>query len=328
MLAKMFLVPWVMVPWVMVPWVMVAWVWVPWVALSFAGSGLAPQPDGSPEPAEETRQRVEEQRPSAQDSRRLQAERDLTTPRPIAALDSMWIEELTWMEVRDALDAGKRTAIVASGGIEQNGPYLATGKHNVVLRGACEGIARALGDALCAPILKLVPEGAIEPPSGHMLFPGTLSLREETFEAVLEDVASSLHAHGFEHVIFIGDSGGNQAGMEAVADRLAQRWGPRSVLYVPEFYRYRELIAHMENDLGVKQTADDGLHDDAAITAMMIAIDPQTVRFDQRVAAGLTTINGVSITPEEELAELGRKLLAWRVETTVEAIRETLVPAR
>ena len=39
------------------------------------------------------------------------------TPRPIEALDSVWIEELTWMEVRDALQAGKTTVIVPTGGI-------------------------------------------------------------------------------------------------------------------------------------------------------------------------------------------------------------------
>ena len=128
-------------------------------------------------------------------------QRQLQTPRPIDALNSVWIEELTWMEVRDAIRDGKTTAIISTGGIEQNGPYLATGKHNYVLAEACEGIARELGNALCAPVIKLVPEGGIEEPTGHMRYPGTISLREETFRQVLDDVASSLKAHGFEHII-------------------------------------------------------------------------------------------------------------------------------
>jgi creatinine amidohydrolase/Fe(II)-dependent formamide hydrolase-like protein len=285
--------------------------------LALAGLVAARQPPGQAplDDAERALRRAEQQRRHAE---------EMATPRPIAALDTVWIEELTWMEVRDALAAGSRTAIVASGGIEQNGPYLVTGKHNVVLRGACEGIARALGDALCAPILKLVPEGDIDPPSGHMVYPGTLSLRQETFEAVLEDTAASLRAHGFEHVIFIGDSGGNQRGMKEVAERLEQRWGEPVVLYVPEFYRYPETIAYMENELGVKQPTNDGLHDDFAITSMMTAIDPETVRFDQRVAAGKTTINGVSILPKEHTVEVGLKILEWRVATTVEAIRKAI----
>ena len=85
----------------------------------------------------------------------------MDTPRPIDAVDTVFIEELTWMEVRDALTSGKTTAVVATGGIEQNGPFVVTGKHNVVLRATTEAIARKLGNALVAPIIKLVPEGEI-----------------------------------------------------------------------------------------------------------------------------------------------------------------------
>ena len=145
-------------------------------------------------------------------------------PRPIPIRDSVFIEDLTWMEVRDLIAEGKDTAIVASGGIEQNGPYLVTGKHNVLLRGTTEAIARDLGNALVAPILKLVPEGDFDPPTEMMRFPGTIGLSQETFRAVLRDVARSLRASGFQHIIFLGDSGGNQAGMTAVAEEMHAEW--------------------------------------------------------------------------------------------------------
>ncbi|HCQ98943.1 MAG TPA: hypothetical protein DIU48_05955, partial [Acidobacteria bacterium] len=134
------------------------------------------------------------------------------TPNPLPAPDTVWLEEMTWMDVRDALAAGKTTAIVPTGGVEPNGPWLVTGKHNHVLHANCDAIARKLGNAICAPIIKLVPEGTIEPPSGHMRSPGTISLREETFQAMLTDVARSLKVHGFRNIVFIGDSGGNQGG--------------------------------------------------------------------------------------------------------------------
>ncbi len=259
---------------------------------------------------------------AAQQDARLQEQ--LRAPRPIEALESVWIEELTWMEVRDALAAGKTTAIIATGGIEQNGPYLATGKHNYVLYGACEGTARALGNALCAPVIKLVPEGDIEEPSGMMRYPGTLSLRRETFEAVLDDVASSLRTHGFEHIVLIGDSGGNQDGMEAVAARLNERWGEIAAHYIPEFYRYRDVFDWMERELGIVEPTNDGLHDDFVITAIMMVHDPTTVRYEQRVAAGLASINGLSIEPKKQTIEIGKKLLAFRVEQTVRAIRAAI----
>src|SRR6187455_1322823 len=71
--------------------------------------------------------------------------------RPIEMHDSVWIEDLTMMEVRDLIKAGKTTAVILTGGIEENGPYLTTGKHNNVLRVMGDPIARGLGNALIAP---------------------------------------------------------------------------------------------------------------------------------------------------------------------------------
>ncbi len=265
-----------------------------------------------------------EERARRQAQAEAQLAEDLRTPRPIPALNSVWIEELTWMEVRDALVDGKTTAIIATGGIEQNGPYVATGKHNYVLIGACEALARELGNALCAPVIKLVPEGSIEPPSGHMRYPGTLSLRPETFRMVLEDVAGSLEAHGFTDVVFIGDSGGNQRWMEQVVTALNERWQGARAHFIPEFYNYDEVLAYMEEDLGVVQPEDEGLHDNFYITSIMMTVDPTVVRYDQRVEAGKATINGVSIAPKEEAIAVGEKLLRFRIERTAQAVRESI----
>lgn len=263
----------------------------------------------------------ERARQQAEQERRVQA--DLKAPRPIDAANSLWLEELTWMEIRDAMAAGKTTVIVPTGGIEQNGPYVALGKHNYVLQGACEAIARALGDALCAPIVKFVPEGNIEQPSGHMRYPGTISLKEETFEAMLDDIGSSLKAHGFKHIIYIGDSGGNQAGMKATVERQNARWGQPIALFVPEFYDYPGVRAYLERELGIMQ-GDDGIHDDYQITALMMTVDPTVVRYDQRVRAGKATINGVSIAPKEKTIEVGKVLMQFRADVTVKAIHAAL----
>ncbi|WP_420634427.1 creatininase family protein [Candidatus Palauibacter sp.] len=251
---------------------------------------------------------------------------ELVSDRPIDMFDSIWIEELTWMEVRDMMADGYNIAIVSTGGIEQNGPYVATGKHNYVLQGTCESIARELGRALCAPIMKLVPEGDIDEPSSHMRYPGTISLRQETFEAVLDDVASSLRAHGFEHIIFIGDSGGNVEGMANVAARLNERWDDAHAHHIPEYYRYGG-GDFLESELGIVETENDGIHDSFGITSLMMTVDPTVVRYEQRVKAGLAKINGVPIAPKEKTIEIGRKLQAYRTALTVEKIRESMARA-
>jgi hypothetical protein len=254
------------------------------------------------------------------------AAQEMDAPRPIAGIESVWLEELTWMEIRDRIADGTTTAIISTGGIEQNGPYVAMGKHNYVLESACEMIAERLGNALCAPIIKLVPEGSIDEPSGHMRYPGTISVREETFEMMLTDVARSLAAHGFTDIVFIGDSGGNQRGMETVAGELNQRWsgaGTRAH-FIPEFYDGDGTIAFMRDELGIEEPSSDGFHDFYWITVQQMVTDPATVRYDERVDAGLAHINGLSSAPKEEAIEVGRKILEWRADTTVEAIRAAI----
>jgi creatinine amidohydrolase/Fe(II)-dependent formamide hydrolase-like protein len=247
---------------------------------------------------------------------------DPNSPRPIDAVDSVFIEDLTWMEVRDALRAGKKTVLVATGGIEQNGPYLVTGKHNVVLRGVTEAIARKLGDALVAPIVAFVPEGDIDPPSQHMNYPGTISLTEDTYRALLTDICASLRAHGFEHIVLLGDSGGNQEGQKAVAERLNRAWagGRTRVHHIADFYNYAQVGVFLQQN-GIRQTPE-GLHDDFGMTAMMLAVDPASVRTEQRIAAGKFRINGVDLAPAEKTAEWGRKLIAFRTDVAAAAIRK------
>lgn len=248
---------------------------------------------------------------------------DPNTPRPIAAVDSVWIEDLTWMEVRDALKAGKTTALVATGGVEQNGPYLVTGKHNVILRALCEAIARRYGNMLVAPIVAFVPEGNIDPPSGHMKYPGTISLSEETYEKLLTDICASLKTNGFTNIVLIGDSGGNQQGMKKVAEQLSAKWsGQARVHFIPGFYDYAGLNKWVASQ-GIKQI-DEGLHDDFVITAQMMVVDPSSVRMKERMAAGKFSINGVDLAPADKTIEWGKKIIAHRTDQTVQAIRAAI----
>lgn len=249
-------------------------------------------------------------------------ERELVAERPMAGIGSVWLEELTWMEIRDAIAGGTTTVIVSTGGIEQNGPYLAMGKHNYILQGACEGIARKLGNALCAPIVKLVPEGGIEEPTGHMRYPGTISVREETFQAMLTDVAMSLAAHGFENVVFIGDSGGNQRGMAAVAEAMNARWTDARAHFVPEYYQsYTDAFDYIRDELGVAEPMNEGIHDDIVITTQMMTQSLEAVRYEQRLEAGNASINGISIADLHQARMIGSAILAFRVERTAAAIR-------
>lgn len=246
---------------------------------------------------------------------------DPHAPRTIDGLDTVFMEEMTWMEIRDALKAGRDTVIVATGGLEQNGPYLVSAKHNIILRATTEAIARKLGNALVSSIIQFVPEGDIDPPSGHMKYPGTISLTEETYRKLITDICASLRAHGFKDIVLIGDSGGNQDGLKAVAAELNARWsdGQTRLHFIPEYFDYAGVAKWLESQ-GIKQ-GNDGIHDDFAITAQMMVIDPSAVRMDERIAAGKFRINGIDLAPAEKTIEWGKKIVDYRAEQTVKAIR-------
>ncbi|HWB09851.1 MAG TPA: creatininase family protein [Pirellulales bacterium] len=250
----------------------------------------------------------------------------LDARRPIEVLDTVFTEEMTWMEVRDAIAAGKTTVIVATGGVEQNGPYLATGKHNYILRATTQAIARRLGNALVAPIVPFVPEGDIDPPTQHMRYPGTISVSEATFEALLLDICGSLRTNGFKNIVLLGDSGGNQAGMKRVAEQLNDRWevsGPR-VHFIAEYYDYDEVAGWLEKE-GLHQVPE-GYHDDLAVTAILMTVDPNLVRMKERGAAGKFSINGVELAPAAKTIELGKRIVDFRASSTVRAIERAIGP--
>ena len=246
---------------------------------------------------------------------------DPATPRVLPIHDSVWLEELTWLEVRDLLRSGHRTVLIASGGIEQNGPYLALGKHSIILRATMEALARELGDALVAPIISFVPEGDIEPPSSHMRYPGTVTVTQETFRALVTDIARSMKTHGFGHVILVGDSGGNQDGMAAVAAALSEEWkgSDTDIAFIPEYYdnpRWNAWIAEQ----GIHEELE-GLHDDVRHSSLMMLVDTAYVRVGPRMAAGLFHINGVELAPVERTLDLARRLVAYQAKVTADAIR-------
>lgn len=258
-------------------------------------------------------------------------------PRPIDAAESLWAEELTSMEIRDAIRGGTTTIIIGTGGVEQNGPYVAGGKHNYVLQTVLPYIARAIGRALIAPIVKFVPEGNIDPkPSGHMLYAGTITVEPATFEALLTDICRSYKTHGFTDIILLGDSGGNQAGMERVAKALNQKWSAERarVHFLPEYYTEDQWSHAFLKTLGITQIDKtppageppdqptawrNGIHDDVYYEAQIAVQDPRLIRMEQRVKAGVFTLHGVDLAPIEKTVEIGRKLAAYRAEITARA---------
>ena len=239
---------------------------------------------------------------------------------PIArgAPASVYIEELTWTELRDLVAAGKTTIIIPIGGTEQNGPHMALGKHNIRVKLLAGRIAEALGNALVAPVLAYVPEGALEPPSGHMRFPGTITMPEDAFLKTIEAAARSFKLHGFRDIVFLGDHGSYQKDEAAVAQRLDREWAgtPTRVHAILEYYQQSEQgFGKLLENRGYP-ASEVGTHAGLADTSLMMALDPAMVRPNQ-----LEPGKGDNGDPRRASAELGKLGVDLIVERTVAAIR-------
>lgn len=241
--------------------------------------------------------------------------------RPIDMHDSVWIEDLTMLEVRDQIKAGYTTALVLTGGIEENGPYLTTGKHNNVLKATGESIARALGKTLVAPIVTLEPGNPARP----NLSPGTIVLSQTTYRAVLNDIGQSLKSQGFKDVVFLGDSGGNLTPMKETAEALNTAWAGSGVRahFIPEYYNYADVEHFEQTELGIHEQLE-GLHDDYYISAIIATVTTDGIRMPERVKAGKFVINGVPLAPIEKTIANGKKMVEFRTKATVDAIRKSM----
>lgn len=142
-------------------------------------------------------------------------------------------EMMTWPEVKQALAAGKTTALVYTGGTEQRGPQNVNGGHTLMGREIARAIALRLGNALVLPVLPYTPNNA----SAEL--PGTIGLTPELLGAILERVSEQAIATGFKNVVIMGDHGGGQpATYTEVAKKLDGKYAPegKHVFYCDNVY--------------------------------------------------------------------------------------------
>ena len=245
-------------------------------------------------------------------------------PSAAKAAPPVFIDELTWTEIRDRMLAGTKTVIIGTAGQEQKGPHMVTGEHKYVLQHTTERIARTLGDALVAPIITYVPEGSWELPlRGHMAKAGSITLPEDRFIELLVHAAKSLRAGGFTTVILIGDSGGNQNGMKAAADQLNAAWkdaGGRA-MFIGDYYT--KSAADIRTYLGGLGFSLDaiGSHAGMVDTSELLFVNPALVRRDRLAPSGGSADSGVNGDPTKATAALGKSLVQIKIDNALAQIR-------
>jgi creatinine amidohydrolase len=209
------------------------------------------------------------------------------------------------------MKAGKTTVIIPTGGTEKNGYHMVLGKHNFVIAHNADLMARRLKNALVAPVVKWVPEG-----NPDTQCPGCLSLPSPAYDMLLDAAARSLKVSGFKDIILIGDSGGNQAGLTAVANKLNEEWKDSGVkVYaITDYYNQSRIYfrAWLEAQFGYDEQTS-GSHAGITDTAQMMHIRPSGIRKDQIKPWGGAADSGVSGDPSKATAEIGKMGVEFKV---------------
>ncbi|BFP40542.1 hypothetical protein FGF1_13870 [Flavobacteriaceae bacterium GF1] len=240
-------------------------------------------------------------------------------PRPIPLQKELLLKNMTWMEIRDLIKQGYTTVIIGTGGLEMNGPYMVTDKHNIIMENLAKGIASQLGNTLVATIVPYVPQGHLKGPSGLLRYPGTLGVSQQTFQHLVRDIAISLKHHGFTEIILLGDSGGNQKGLKTVSEELNRDWqGKPVVRYIPEYFDYEKWIGFQER-YGIFEVSE-GIHDIFRDTALLLLDDSNHIRKKQRLKNNLFTVNGIDLTDTIAIKRIGHALFDFQVGITRDAI--------
>ena len=252
-------------------------------------------------------------------------------PRGSAKDPLVEFEMMTWPEVRDALAAGKTTALFYTGGTEQRGPQNVNGGHNLMAKATVKAIALELGNAIAMPVLPFTPNNA------SATLPGTIGITPELLGAILERVTEQAIITGFKNVILMGDHGGGQPNVYSeVAKKLDEKYAPQGV----HVYYCDEVYAKRQADFD-KWLADNGYpvssHAGIPDTSEMLYLggdvwvrkdliktavgDPVRQPGAPRDPNAPRVNNGITGDARRSSAELGKRVFEMKVDYAVKQIR-------
>ena len=184
------------------------------------------------------------------------------------------LENMTWMEIKAAIEEGYDTVILIAGSIEQHGPHLPISTDTLLGYEIAERVARKMGKTLVAPVVR---PGMSE---HHMAFKGTITLSKETFKATVREYVQSLAFHGFLHIAITFSHGGNAAALGELAPELAAELPHVDILTITNLDAYQKSIYPIGKDDGI-DVLTMGIHAGEFETSAMMAHDISQVRDDK-----------------------------------------------
>ncbi len=231
----------------------------------------------------------------------------------------LFIERLSWTDVEAALGRGMRRAVVCAASTEQHGPHLPEATDALLGEAYAEGLARRLGDALVAPIIRPACS------EHHMAFAGSITISESVLMDILDAYMASLRRHGFERFVVISSHGGNYP----VLAEWERARAPRDAVVITDFHLFE---AGFDAIRRFGRTDSAGPHAHVLETSIMLHLHPDLVHME-RAVPGFTgeteleevltrgmralTPNGILGDPVGATAEMGAAVLDAIVERLV-----------
>jgi creatinine amidohydrolase len=190
------------------------------------------------------------------------------------AMKTIRMEQMTWPQIKGAIESGFTTAVFAVGSTEQHGPHLPTMTDARIGEDLVERAARKLGHALQA---RTIDVGLSD---HHLAFAGTISLKPETLLLIIRDYVDSLARHGFRHIVVIPIHGGNFATVRQAIDEARKAHPEIDVTGFTDMPGLMDTLYRMSAKYGIS-AEEAGGHAGESETSMMMALEPGLVAVDR-----------------------------------------------
>jgi len=250
-------------------------------------------------------------------------------------MKTVLLEEMSWLQIKNAMEAGYKTVVIALGAIEQHGPHLPEGTDSMLGYTMAEALAKELGNALVAPTIR---PGLSE---HHMAFPGSLTLRLSTFVAVMEDYVDCYIRHGFEAIVLFPTHGGNFKAVDDFTNAAVEKYPNTKIICCLNNKVTTKLSEEFAKESGIPVNIL-GSHSGYAETSIMLASYPHLVDMhlaeegfvgdftaevrEKMFKEGMcgVTKNGILGDARNANAEFGKKNKERIVKACAEVVRQQL----
>lgn len=197
-------------------------------------------------------------------------------------MEKVFMEEMSWQEIQDAMEQGADTVLICAASQEQHGPHMAENTDYVLGREAYGRVAKRLGNALVAPVIRPGLSGH------HMAFPGSLTLRPEIFRGIVEDYVAAYVNQGFKTIILGSSHGGNFATLEKMTEELQARYPQVKIFSAMSLADFMELCGESERRFQLPEGSCGG-HACCFETSQMLYLKPELVHMERAVCGYIGT---------------------------------------